>query len=331
MKCCVYARSFLESPYIDYFIEHYLKLGFDKIILLKTDKLEYLVPEEFKENVDIHHVENLGDNTLAVNMHVIDKKKFDWVISVDIDELLILHNKSPTIKEYISHVLQCAPSVNIINFRWLMIERFHESQNATFSDVVANYYKHANDHIKSMCKTNTLLDIIGPHYFRVESPIIYFENNIQYNNVGSRPQHPTFSYKDSALIHLHTRSIDNIIIKALNTQFHDKAIQNLEEFKDFVNNRLFSDMTSDNLIDRLRSIVGKKASLPYYHSNEPVVHDISYLSIPSLKRVVIDIHKEKQMIEEMLNYHGINIENYNELRKAIHNANSDKFRYQNKV
>ena len=31
MKCCVCARDFYESPYLDFFIEHYLKLGFNKI------------------------------------------------------------------------------------------------------------------------------------------------------------------------------------------------------------------------------------------------------------------------------------------------------------
>ena len=59
---------------------------------------------------------------------------------------------------------------------------------------------------------------------------------------------------------------------------------------------------------------------------EAVVHNINHLSIPLTERHVIDIHKEKQIIEEMLNYHGINIKNYNELRKAIHDANSGKFR-----
>ena len=40
MKCCVYTRTFYESPYINFFIEHYLKLGFDKIFILKTDNLD---------------------------------------------------------------------------------------------------------------------------------------------------------------------------------------------------------------------------------------------------------------------------------------------------
>ena len=327
MKCCVYTRLFLEGPYIDFFIEHYLMIGFDKIIILKTDKLEYLVPEEFKEYVDVHNVENFPDpKTVQVNQDKIDRKKFDWVLMVDVDELLILHNKSPTIKEYITRILQTVPSVNIINFRWLMIEQFYESLDSKLDNIVANFNKYENIHIKSMCKTNTLLDIIGCHHFRVESPVIYFENNILHDNVSMRDISPEFSYKDSALIHLHTRSIDNMIIKALNTLIQGKEIKNLKEFKVFVNNRLFSGMTSDTLKEHLYSIIGAKAMLPYAHAKEPVVHDISYLLIPSSKRVVIDIHKEKQIIEEMLNYHGINIENYNELRKAIHDANSDEFR-----
>ena len=326
MKCCVYTRQFVEGPYMDFFIEHYLKIGFDKIIILKTDRLEYLVPEEFKEFVDIYYVENLGDKTLTLHIDKIDREKFDWVLSVDTDELLILHNESPTIKDYIARILQTVPSVNIINFRWLMIEQFYESQDSKLHNIITNYNKYENSHIKSMCKTDTLLDIVYSHTLINKTPIIYFENNILYNNDGSRNINPNFSYKDSALIHLHTRSIDNVIIKVLNTQFHGKEIKNLEEFKTFVNDRVFFDMPPENLLDYFQSMIGAKASLPYHHATNPVVHNINHLSIPLAERHVIDIHKEKQMIEEMLNYHGINIKNYNELRKAIHDANSGKFR-----
>ena len=34
MRCCVYTRFVYEVPYIESFIDHYLNLGFDKIILL---------------------------------------------------------------------------------------------------------------------------------------------------------------------------------------------------------------------------------------------------------------------------------------------------------
>ena len=49
MKCCVYSRFVFEYPYLNSFIEHYLNLGFDKIIILYTDIIEYPLADNLKE------------------------------------------------------------------------------------------------------------------------------------------------------------------------------------------------------------------------------------------------------------------------------------------
>ncbi len=71
MKCCVYTRCFIENPYMDFFIEHYIKLGFDKIIILKCDTFEYKCPIEYEKQVYIHKVPNFGDRLLGAYYHLV--------------------------------------------------------------------------------------------------------------------------------------------------------------------------------------------------------------------------------------------------------------------
>ena len=66
MKYCVYTRAFYETPYLDFFIEHYINLGFDMIIILKADSFSYSIPSKFKKHVQLHTVPNL-ENTFSTS------------------------------------------------------------------------------------------------------------------------------------------------------------------------------------------------------------------------------------------------------------------------
>ena len=101
MKCCVYTRSFAERPYMDFFIEHYIHLGFDKIVVLKSDKMEYKCPNEYTQYVTMYQVPNLGDTIIERYDHLVLKSEYDWILCVDIDEFLLLNKKFKNIKNYI--------------------------------------------------------------------------------------------------------------------------------------------------------------------------------------------------------------------------------------
>ena len=92
MKFCVYTRVFYESPYINFFIEHYIKLGFEKY-LFKTDDLKIKINNKFSDFTEIKNVENNGDKTLAYNLDLIKKSGYDWILSVDNDEFLFLESQ----------------------------------------------------------------------------------------------------------------------------------------------------------------------------------------------------------------------------------------------
>jgi hypothetical protein len=101
MKCCIYTRAFLETPYLDFFIEHYVKLGFDKIIILKADDIPYECPQQYQSNVDIHTVPNLGNELLPKYDYLVKQSGCDWCLSVDIDEILLLHKQYGCIQDFI--------------------------------------------------------------------------------------------------------------------------------------------------------------------------------------------------------------------------------------
>ena len=113
MKFCVYTRTFYESPYINFFIEHYLKLGFEKIFILKTDDLDIKINNKFLDFIEIINVENNGDGTLNANKDII-KSDYDWFFNVDNDEFLFLDSQYSNIKEYVKNILDKSPNVNLI-------------------------------------------------------------------------------------------------------------------------------------------------------------------------------------------------------------------------
>ena len=77
IKCCVYTRVFYEFPYLNFFLEHYISLGFQKIILLKADNIKLNI-EKYKDYVEIFEVENLENRLLPICTNRIDKN-YDWV------------------------------------------------------------------------------------------------------------------------------------------------------------------------------------------------------------------------------------------------------------
>ena len=75
MKYCVYTRFFFEDNYIESFIEHYLNLGFDYIVILYVinykDKNinKYKLSKKYKDKVLLYKVKNEGNLLVSKYMH----------------------------------------------------------------------------------------------------------------------------------------------------------------------------------------------------------------------------------------------------------------------
>ena len=71
MRCCVYSRFVYDICYLDIFIEHYIRLGFDKVIILYHDIIDYVFSEKLIEFVEVHKVPNNGNKLPNQYMHLI--------------------------------------------------------------------------------------------------------------------------------------------------------------------------------------------------------------------------------------------------------------------
>lgn len=269
MKCCVYTRCFFENEYLTFFIKHYINLGFNKIIILHSGGPRYNLSEQYLNLVDIYYLENDGDELLLKCDYIIKNSNFDWILSVDNDELLLL-NKYTTIHDYIEEKLLFNEQINAFYFRWGMIEKCDIENINKFSHILKKYKVFSNEHIKTMFKKNDLISIETSHCVYLNNLTIYFENNILYNN---QPIHPVNenSYKDHVLIHLHTRCLNDLVFKSFNTLFHDKIIELKDEFIEFINT-IDQDLSNDTVQCIFLKYIGMKAKLPFAHSNGKLIN-----------------------------------------------------------
>jgi hypothetical protein len=318
MKYGVYTRAFLEAPYLDFFIEHYSKLGFEKIIILLSDYTKYNVDEKYLNIVEIHVVNNIGNQLLPKYDYLVKNSGCDWMLCIDIDEILLLHNRYLSISDYVESKIVIDKDVNIIYFRWGMIEKYDNELNNDFNYILNNYNIYSNVHIKSMINVHKLDSIYHPHMSKMKTTNkIYFEDNILINNYPQQTISEK-SYKDSILIHLHTRSINNIVIKAFNTVLDGKSIMNISKFITLINT-LTKDSENNNLLELFKQYIGTKATKPFEHSKKPLIHvDINNFSIYDYKYKVTNLEIEEKYIVNLLNYNNIDKDKYHYFITKLH-------------
>ena len=206
MQCCVFTRFVYDVPYLDSFIEHYLKLGFDKIFILYNDVVPYHLSEHLIEEVEVIEVENNGNKLLNEYKHLF-MDDFDWVLNVDSDEFLVLHEDYPTIKDYMLAKLEENESINMFQFSWAWLHAFNPSPEMTLSEIFNKYQmfigsKDTTDsnnnkivwvksltkieHIEYMTCHNCVLNV--PAVIHVDKRIEYHnENNNDSDNVLINP------------------------------------------------------------------------------------------------------------------------------------------------
>lgn len=321
IKCCIYTRDFLESPYLNFFIEHYIKLGFDKIFILKTDDYNYDL--KYKSQIEIHKVENLGNIILQKYDYLIKNSGFDWVLSVDIDEILVLHKKyNNNIKSYIFEKINENNTINAFYFRWGMIEKYdHEIMN--FQNILNVYNVFQNRFVKSMIKIPLIKSHSEPHTIELNEKLnIYFENIILNKNHSCAHPITHHSYQESLLIHLHTRSVNNLIIKSLNTKLLNKNINSSGNFKNFIEliDNYNSHKDKSSILQDFKTSIGLKARLPFHHTKSPIIQDsiLNNYTIDKYDNPIIDIDTENKILKQILKMNNIDYNKYIEFIKNIY-------------
>ena len=298
MKCALYVRCFYESFYLDWFLEYYLNLGFDFIIILKADTINYDVPKNLKKKVYIKNVENIGNLLYQKYFNIIKIINPDWVFMIDIDEILIL--QSNNIKTYIKEKLKINKDINCFYFQWAMMERYN-NKNLNLKDSFNKYKLFYNCNYKSLALLNNINGIRNPHSFRlknykIEKDNIIYNYNIDHTNNNSQNE----SYKNY-LLHIHTRSINNLVLKSLITILKNKNIKDKNSFKNFVNN--FS-IDNKNILEDFKNCIGKKSTLPFSHSKLKIIN--TNKNHPLFDRQIVNFNKEKEVLYEILKKNNMN-------------------------
>jgi len=286
MKCCVLTRFVYELIYLDSFIEHYAKLGFDKIIILYHDVVRGEVPDKYKKLVDLHDVPNMGNQTPNLNKHLIPED-MDWVLHVDSDEFLLLHKRFDSIHDYVENKLSIHPEINVFLFMWSWVHKFDE-KNQPLDTIFRNYKKMVGNRItdenkknkkgevwvKSMFKRSHL-DTLFIHcpsmiygYYLYCNELIILDDNDS-NKIKSllykNHQDEIKFYKDAVLMHVATRSLKNAIFKSQNmhkTQVKKKNMNNRELLEEYLEN---FDMQKENeyeIMKKLKELIGYKIEWP---------------------------------------------------------------------
>ena len=279
MKCCVFVRFVYEFIYLDAFIEHYLDLGFDKVVILYHDVVEGYIEKKYQSRVLLFNVENLGNKMPDAYKSLIPKD-IDWVLHVDSDEFLLLHKKYFTIHDYVREKLIEFPNkkINIIAFNWLWIHKF-DSNNAPVNDIIMDYKKIVGNAveqkkkelwIKCMFKRNELKTLYihcplmtSGHRMYSNGEVIEFKNNM--NTVRSVSyKSETVLYKEQALVHLATRSLSNAIFKS--ERIHESQVQkkNIVSKMDLEREITFTnrDASPFELLKIMLNTIGYKVKFP---------------------------------------------------------------------
>lgn len=292
MKCCVYTRFVFEALYLNSFVEHYIRLGFDKIIILYHDYPAMGMPEipdEFKPYVEIHNVPNLGNRLPNEYKHLIPTN-MDWVLHIDSDEFLLIHKKYKNIQSYIEDKLAIHPNIHMFLFMWSWVHKL-DDDNQLLDDIFRKYKKNVGNCIRDEDNDN-IHDIhkkevwVKSMFRRSEINVLYihtpslnirgnyylYSNELTAYNGTNKNQIKTLGYKDegdlyndAVLMHIATRSLSNSIFKAQHihsTQVQKKNISQLESLKKYIKR---IDVVRENEYDILKNLkkyVGYKIEWP---------------------------------------------------------------------
>lgn len=300
MKTRVIARDFYESAYEDFFIQYYLALGFDSIVLIKAD--EFPVPENKypADKVQFLHVKNTGNDLLIENIAYYTDTAYDWVLGVDMDEFLVFDtSKFPSIKEYLCD-MEVRYNPDQIMYRWVCINKMSMwPDDMADIDVFESYITKHNLEIfrsvKCLARPSRISSAnITPHYFfpRDNDTAKSFVNLLD----GAKTNKIEFAYdikgkitlEDGFILHANTRTLANAVTKNLVTAFQKKQITGLGKFIKFI--KTIDDKTIIKPLHRkqLYDFMAWKSVFPYqvtaFHNKY-----VKYVNMANVHRMLSDI------------------------------------------
>lgn len=199
--CIVCAIAKLENNYVREWVEHYLSLGFDKVVLYDNndEDNEYLATpiQDFINNGYVDLINARGKKSYQLEAYNDCYVKYsdvaDWVLFVDLDEFLFFENVA-TIQEFISKN-KTFDNYNVIAFRWRL---YNDNNLVGITDnnfsvlnrfTTPSSHKTENTLFKELIRTNiqdlkiNSVHVVKEGYSIGESEILIFNSKEAIQNV----------------------------------------------------------------------------------------------------------------------------------------------------
>lgn len=351
-RVAIFVRFYpkLDLPYLEAFLDHHRRLGFDRIIALQTGPecpgFEEIV-EKYRakgflethyprgiEAIDVESVFN-AHSTLAFNPNN------DWVLRMDPDEFVLIDSRFPTIQDFIREKEAQFGRLDVIQFRWAMMEHLQaRCPTVPVLNLLSSLPVWWNPHMKTMVRPTSVTDGAqwpNPHFpFLKQGSRVWYGGSETLNHseifafYTDKAGHPApdQDYQEHALFHLHTRSLVNILTKALWPADDGLEIKGYEALKKLVDGQMLP------TYQVFTEMIGRKAVLPITHSGcllEDFRHckpqaarvppaNLSHLLPPQERRSTVPACSQKEedvMGQQALDPAGIKLSGTTEVFEAI--------------
>jgi len=286
--------------------EYFVKKVSHPLLLKYRSKIKPLRVPESHLNMEPDHVlksvimENILSGSLVSSFHHHFKDSNDWLLSIDSDEYLYLHDG----KNFKQFLLSLPRVITQVQIPWVMIENTSLFCNSHPYHDIATLSWYKNRHVKSCARIHNALRPFSSHYFIchpqsktwVSDQVIPTKQTAPYYDEFTTLR---FDSMSPVLFHLHTGSLSTTLNKILYHNFLGKS--------DDTQKQLLRQALESRDPDRVRQL--SKIRLVFHHTPSsnlltkfPLPH-LSYLTNLGdhySKDIVFDVPKEKSLVTARL-------------------------------
>jgi len=227
LKVCLCIIGKKENLYANEFVNHYKKIGYDKIFIYDNNDIgDEKFEDVLKDHISSYFVEIINyrgyrgkrqkpQDDAYFTCYEKNKNNYDWLSFFDFDEFLVL-KRNKNIKEYLNR--KRFKKCSNIKINWLIFSDnnliHYENISLQKRFTKALYNNGANKVIKSTVRGNLKFNywkgMINPHSSNNNATSCDSEGNITDPTSFSTP---TFKYKFSYLKHYSTKTIEEYCTK----------------------------------------------------------------------------------------------------------------------
>jgi len=246
MKAYISAIAKNEQQYIKEFVQHHLKLGFDKIIIYDNNQPngehydELLASEISSNKVEIVDVRGKSgyQNKSYQESYTKYKNETGWMFFIDIDEFICIEHESD-IHNFLSR--ECFTTFNQIYFNWLtmsdndlvhndnrpLVTRFTQPIDNGTEPHGCTMNRHVKCAVRLGCVPN--INISSPHY----AGNVFPSCDPCGNPLQNGPFNYSPDYSEAYIKHFHYKTIEEFIKNKMTKGFADYQRKTSEPFQDF--------------------------------------------------------------------------------------------------